>query len=225
MDTVVAANIVNMWSRFVPDWASVGAAAQYSITVIRTDPTGAPSVFICLILLVSIFFGAKRGLSRELISAAGWIFAPFASMYWQKPFAQWAFPGIQPAMMADLMGFCSVFVIVLVVSSLLSSLFSRMIRKSVLASTDVFLGGVFGALRGSVIVVTLYFVSAWITPGGALLSSLEGDTSTAGLSTALTYLAPLLSRIVPSDLAQQAGTRHDLDGQQDLPDPAHTQNP
>ncbi|WP_242011401.1 CvpA family protein [Acetobacter fallax] len=214
-----------MWSHFVPDWASVGTAAQSSITVVTSNPTGAPAVLIDLILLVSVFYGAKRGLSRELLSAAGWIAAPFAAMAWKQNFAHWAFPSVRPQTMANLLGFCAVFVIVLVVSGILTSIFSHLVRKSVLADLDRLLGGVFGALRGCIVVVTLYFVSAWVAaPGGALLSGLSGGTSYAGPAAALTYLAPMLSRFMPSGLAQDAGTRHDLAGQE-LPDEAHTQKP
>ncbi|MBB3883552.1 CvpA family protein [Acetobacter oeni] len=212
------------WSHFVPDWASVETAAESSVAVVKSNPTGAPSVLICLVILVSIFFGARRGLSREILVMAGWIGAPFAALSWHRSFADWAFPSMQPRIMGDLVGYCAVFVIVLVISAILSGFFSRMVRKSVLAGSDIFLGGVFGALRGCIVVVTLYFISAWVTPGGTLLSRVEAANSYPGLSTALTYLAPALSRFMPSDLAQPAGTRHDLAGQ-DLPGAAHTQSP
>lgn len=233
-----------MWSSFVPDWHTVEQAAGTSVTTVTEAPTSAPSVFIGIVLLVSTFFGLKRGFSRELFALAGWILAPVLAVNEGAAFAAWAFPTVGAGRLNGLLGFGAVFLIVLLVSNVLTSAFCRMVRRSLFSGADRILGAAFGLFRGGVIIVTLFFVSAWMTPSRTMMTEGEGLSalssaasavpswssmtsmlpSRATVTSARQSAATALSRFLPSALVPHDATRHDLAGRGN-PDQTPAQRP
>lgn len=113
------------------------------------------------VLLVSIAVGLWRGLVLELMSLAGWVVAYFG--------APWLAPLLLPwirVSQAEWKGMAAVvlaFVLILIVCSLLARLIRLLIHATPLVWMDRALGGLFGIVRG-VLLLLLLTVLIGFTP-------------------------------------------------------------
>lgn len=118
-------------------------------------------VLFALMLVLSLLLGVWRGLLRELLSLVSWLAAAWIT---------WRFHGL---LMGPLTGVIAsagarqaaalllTFIAAVVVLALLSHLLVGVLKRSPLRGTDRVLGGVFGALRGLVLVAaTVLLVEA-----------------------------------------------------------------
>ncbi|MBU3654408.1 MAG: CvpA family protein, partial [Limnohabitans sp.] len=120
--------------------------------------------WILLALLgVSILLGMWRGLVREVISLAGWIAGFWLAQEWAPQAGAWLPLQGASEMLRYLAGFISVFLAVLVLSVLLGWMVSKLVSAVGLGLLDRLLGGVFGGLRGVVLLLTLAVVVS-LTP-------------------------------------------------------------
>ena len=130
---------------------------------------------VIAILVLSIAWGAWRGLVHETLSLAGWIMAFVAA-------------NLLPAHMRPefrvVSAFVAVFFATLILTTLLSALVTKFVKVSVLHSLDRWLGALFGLLRGLVIVIALAMV-AGLTP---LPRSADWKESASGYSLAQTVI-------------------------------------
>jgi membrane protein required for colicin V production len=117
---------------------------------------------VIAILVISIAWGAWRGLVHETLSLAGWIMAFVAANLLAAPLAE-SFPANMRPEFRVVAAFVAVFVGTLVLTTLLSALVTKFVKVSVLHSLDRWLGALFGLLRGLVIVIALTMV-AGLTP-------------------------------------------------------------
>lgn len=120
--------------------------------------------WLCIVVLVgSLIIGAWRGLVFELLSLAGWIIAFFLAQWFAAdastllPMKDYD-PTIQHAV-----GFVLVFVIAIFACSFLAWLMKKLIDAIGLRPADRALGGLFGLLRGVLVLLVLAFV-AELTP-------------------------------------------------------------
>lgn len=142
------------------------------------------------LLVVSVVVGMVRGFVFEALSLAGWVVAWFA--------AQWVAPVVAPQLPLGAPGsalnlglaFAGSFLLALVVWSLLARLVRMLIHATPLSLPDRLLGGVFGALRGGVLLLALSSVVS-MTP--AAQSTVWRQAQGARwLTQALQGLKPLL---------------------------------
>ena len=142
------------------------------------------------VLALSMVVGLVRGFLFECLSLAGWVAAWFA--------AQWGAPQLAPLLPLGNPGsalnmaaaFAIVFIAALVVWTLLARLLRMVVHATPLSLPDRMLGGVFGLLRGSVLLLALA-VAVSFTPA----SQSTGWRSSHGarwLDVALVNLKPLL---------------------------------
>lgn len=110
------------------------------------------------VLVLSIAWGAWRGLVHEVLSLAGWVLAFLAANLLAAPLAE-SFPANMRPELRVVAAFVVVFIATLVLATLLSALVTKFIRVSVLHSLDRWLGALFGLLRGLVIIVALAVVA------------------------------------------------------------------
>jgi membrane protein required for colicin V production len=141
--------------------------------------------WILLALLgVSILLGMWRGLVREVISLAGWVAGFWVAQAWAPQAGDWLPLQGASEVLRYLAGFISVFLLVLVLSVLLGWVVSKLVSAVGLGLLDRLLGGVFGGLRGVVLLLTLAVVisltplqaAAWWTGSpvaGALVHGLQ----------------------------------------------------
>jgi membrane protein required for colicin V production len=138
---------------------------------------------VIAILVISVAWGAWRGLVHETLSLAGWIMAFVAANLLAAPLAE-SFPANMRPEFRVVGAFAAVFVATLIVTTLASALVTKFVKVSVLHSLDRWLGALFGLLRGLVIVIALAMV-AGLTP---LPRSADWKESASGYSLAQTVI-------------------------------------
>lgn len=114
--------------------------------------------FILLaILLVSLLLGLWRGLTYELLSLAGWPIAFVLS----KLFAGNIAPllPIQQETMRIAAAYVVVFVVALIVWGILVWLVARLVKAIGLGWLDSIMGGMFGVLRGGLVILALVWLA------------------------------------------------------------------
>ncbi len=108
---------------------------------------------ILAILAVSVLVSIFRGFIKEVFSILVWVAAIFAAFQVATPFAESLAPFIELPSARVIVAFAAVFLLVLVVGGLVGYLIGKMVEKTGLSPTDRLFGGLFGLLRGLVIVV------------------------------------------------------------------------
>jgi membrane protein required for colicin V production len=103
---------------------------------------------VIAILVISIAWGAWRGLVHETLSLAGWIMAFVAANLLAAPLAE-SFPANMRPEFRVVTAFVAVFVGTLIVTTLLSALVTKFVKVSVLHGLDRWLGALFGCCATS----------------------------------------------------------------------------
>jgi membrane protein required for colicin V production len=150
---------------------------------------------VLLVLVVSVVMSLFHGLVREMVSLGGWVGGFILAMFFGGTVTRLLPQSLSP-LMSGLIGFLIVFAGVLVIAWIAGLALSSALRASGLGPADRALGGVFGLVRGLVIVLVIVLLSG-LTPlprepfwRGALLS---GPFETAAL-TLRPYLPEGLAR-------------------------------
>lgn len=124
---------------------------------------------IIILIILSAVIGLIRGFVREAFSLATWVAAfGLAIMYVQPLAEQLPFAGQSEVVRLGI-AFAVIFFSVLVIGSILNHLLSTAVSSIGLGGIDHLLGGVFGILRGGLIItllvllmsVTAYPKQAW----------------------------------------------------------------
>jgi len=113
---------------------------------------------VITVLVLSIAWGAWRGLVHEVLSLTGWIMAFLAGNLFAAPLAEILPAAMRPELRV-VVAFVLIFVGTLVLAALLAALITKFIKVSVLHSLNRWLGALFGLLRGLLIVVVLAMVA------------------------------------------------------------------
>jgi len=115
------------------------------------------------IIAVSTLVGVIRGFIKEAFSLGVWAAAFLVAFQYSGALAmqlesQIALPSARTAL-----AFSGLFLLVLLLGGLLTYLVGRLVESTGLSGTDRLLGGVFGSIRGLVLVIVLMLV-AGLTP-------------------------------------------------------------
>jgi len=113
---------------------------------------------VIAVLVISVAWGAWRGLVHEVLSLAGWILAFVAGNLLAMPLAE-LFPAAMRPELRVVVAFVLIFVGTLVLAALLAAVFTKFIKVSVLDGLNRWIGALFGLLRGLLIVVVLAMVA------------------------------------------------------------------
>ena len=113
---------------------------------------------VIAVLLISIAWGAWRGLVHEVFSLAGWIMAFLAGNLFTAPLADLIPPVMRPEFRV-IVAFVVIFVGTLVLAALIAALITKFVTVSVLHSLNRWLGALFGLLRGLLIVIVMAMVA------------------------------------------------------------------
>ena len=100
---------------------------------------------------LSMAFGVWRGLVREVFALAAWVAAFVVAVLYGTDAAGWM-PATWNAGARSVAGHVAVFMLVLIAGGLIGWLASRVVRAAGLGVSDRMLGGVFGAVRGALVV-------------------------------------------------------------------------
>ncbi|MCH7898412.1 MAG: CvpA family protein [Proteobacteria bacterium] len=109
-------------------------------------------IIIAVAITLSIIVGFVRGFIKEAISIAALVIAVWAALYFGPVVGDVAESWLSSEEMQTWFGRILVFAIILSIGGLLGWGLSRLIRLSVLSGVDRFLGSLFGAVRGVLLV-------------------------------------------------------------------------
>ena len=113
-------------------------------------------------LVVSIAWGAWRGLVREVISVAAWVLAFLGANYFGSPLAEVMPASIPTPELRVLIAFVAVFIVILAVCTLLGQFLRKLVKVAGLGELDHVLGGLFGVARALVILLA-FAIAAGLT--------------------------------------------------------------
>ena len=105
------------------------------------------------ILLISVIWGALRGVVREIISLGGWVIAFLAANLLAGPLAPHLPEIIAGETLRALAAFVAIFIAALFLTALVGLLLSKMINAVGLGAADKGLGVLFGLARGLILVL------------------------------------------------------------------------
>ena len=120
-------------------------------------------VIVLAIIAISILVGAIRGFVKEAFSLAVWAAAFLIAFQYSGALAIQLEGHIELPSARTSLAFTGLFLAVLLVGGLLTFLVGKLVEKTGLSGTDRLLGGVFGGLRGVVLVLAI-ILFAGLTP-------------------------------------------------------------
>lgn len=152
---------------------------------------------VIVITALSVVLGCWRGFAYEALSLLGWL-AAYLLARWQAVKLAALLPvaaGTEVARIA--LAFVMLFVATLIVGGIVAWLVSKLVKWAGLGLLDKLLGGLFGMLRGGLLVLALVLLAG--------LTSLPGDPvwRDAMLSKQLESVAQVALGWLPDSLAQR----------------------
>ncbi len=120
--------------------------------------------FLLAIVLLSAIFGLWRGLVREIVAVLTWIVMVLAMLYYAPILAPNLHIVTTSPVAQRYLSYIILFVVIFVLGWLLGRLVNGLVMVSGLSFINRILGGVFGLIRGLIILLLIvYFVSlgAW----------------------------------------------------------------
>lgn len=115
------------------------------------------------IITISMLVGAIRGFVKEAFALAVWVVAFVVAFQYSGTLAMQLEDHIALPSARTSLAFAGLFLAVLLVGGLLTYLVGLLVEKTGLSGTDRLLGGVFGGIRGLILVLVLMLV-AGLTP-------------------------------------------------------------
>jgi membrane protein required for colicin V production len=115
------------------------------------------------VIALSILVGAIRGFVKEAFSLLVWAAAFLVAFQYSGALALQLENHIELPSARTSLAFAGLFLSVLLVGGLVTFLVGKMVEKTGLSGTDRLLGGVFGGIRGLVLILVLMLV-AGLTP-------------------------------------------------------------
>ena len=114
-------------------------------------------ILILIIILVSCMVATFRGFIKEIFSILSWVLSLFVAFNLFNKFKLELIDYISQKIIIDIIAFSFPFLTTLLISHLISKWLSPKFNFSEILFLDKVLGFLFGALRGILIVVLLYF--------------------------------------------------------------------
>ncbi|MCC6206641.1 MAG: CvpA family protein [Gammaproteobacteria bacterium] len=120
-------------------------------------------IVVIAVLALSTLLSLFRGVVKEVISLAVWVLSFWLAFRYSYPVSSTLEGAVPYESVRMGTAFLLIFLVVLVAGMLFGSLVSRLVRAGGLGFADRFIGALFGALRGVVVVAVLVMMAA-LTP-------------------------------------------------------------
>lgn len=119
--------------------------------------------FIILgIIVISFVISLMRGFVKEALSLAGWLVALWVSMTFSSGMAELFGSSINDPTLRLLIAFLTLFILSLIVGSIINFFATQLVQRTGMTGVDRTIGGVFGLLRG-VLLVTIIVMLLGLT--------------------------------------------------------------
>ena len=112
-------------------------------------------VAIIAIVLLFAVIGIIRGFIREVLSLLSWILAFWLAFTFADPTSYFLEPYIEAPVLRVIAAFAALFISALLLLTVISFLVHKLLAVSGIKGTDRALGGLFGAVKGLVIIAAL----------------------------------------------------------------------
>lgn len=168
-------------------------------------------LFVVIIIGLSAFWGMSRGVAREILSLVAWVAAIVASIKSAPWVASWLELKIEASTALNITTIVISFVFFLLVFSTLAYRFSLALRGVFLGGIDRFLGGIFGALRGYVILLVIYMGALYVFGDTKTQSILANSQVASYADPGLDFLKQIMSHFSHLDVATPSQPNLDAD--------------
>ena len=119
---------------------------------------------IVAILLISSLIGLRRGLVKEALSLLVWVAAFIVAIAFHPPLTSLLTDIIDVPSVRTMVAFGGLFVATLIVGSMVNYLIGELVKMTGLTGTDRLLGVIFGAARGTAVVMALLLLIPALIP-------------------------------------------------------------
>ena len=160
-----------------------------------TPDIGWVDACLLAVLVVSVLVGLLRGFVFEVLSLAGWVVAWLVAQAATPSLAPHLPVGEPGTLVNHVVAFVLVFLAVLIVWSLLARLVRGLVRATPLRAIDRGLGGLFGLLRGGLVLLLVAAVVG-VTPA-AQSPAWRASAMAGGLGAMLREIKPWLMPEAP----------------------------
>ncbi|MHA1157225.1 MAG: CvpA family protein [Alphaproteobacteria bacterium] len=121
-------------------------------------------VIFIVVVLMSAILAMVRGFVREVLSIASWIIAALAAYLLHETFLPMIRPYFESQTVAVIVSAAGVFFVALVLTSYVTMRISDFVIDSRVGALDRALGFLFGAARGTLLVVIALLFFNWLVP-------------------------------------------------------------
>ena len=143
-----------------------------------------------VVVLFSAMVAAAQGFMHEVFSLAGVVAGYLLAAWGYRQVAPWYAPYVKTAWVADLCGFLTIFIVVVLVAGGIGRIARFGMKEAGLRWFDRVLGGMFGAVRGVLLVMIFVLALASFSPGSTLLARSRTAPYLLVLARAAVWVAP-----------------------------------
>lgn len=112
-------------------------------------------LIVLSIIIISIVISLMRGFVKEALSLAGWLVSLWVAMTFSSGLAELFGSSIKDPTLRLLAAFVSLFILSLMVAAIINFFATQFIQRVGLTGVDRTIGGVFGFLRGILLVTII----------------------------------------------------------------------
>ncbi|HEX9121233.1 MAG TPA: CvpA family protein [Terriglobales bacterium] len=145
---------------------------------------------IIAIVLFSVLVAASQGFMHEVFSLAGVVAGYLLAAWGYRQVAPWYAPFVKTPWVADLCGFLTIFFVVVLLAGGIGRIARFGMKEAGLRWFDRVLGGMFGLVRGVLIVMISLLALASFSPGTTLLARSRTAPYLLVLARAAVWVAP-----------------------------------
>ncbi|MFK5913140.1 MAG: CvpA family protein [Woeseiaceae bacterium] len=115
----------------------------------------AADYIILAIIVISVVMSLMRGFVKEALSLTGWLLSLWVAMTFSSGMAELFGSSIKDPTLRLLAAFVSLFILSLVVGAIINFFAGQLVQRAGLSGVDRTIGGVFGVLRGILLVTII----------------------------------------------------------------------